>query len=312
MNIGQKVKIKGTNSVWDGKEGILEQVDEDTCTVFVDFIPEQHKRVRQDFNIDNLDFDAYNNSSEVNDMNEDLERKLTEDEDEYDNDANTQRIIKALSEHFGVDEDEIEVSSWGGGHNFIVGDEEYWVGTYDEAYDAAVEEARMTLDEMGLEALAPDYKDYVVTKFVDTDEIESWMRESYGYYIDDIESESGSGFENRLIEEMYDAGILTDDDFHKSEYNDDPDFEWLNDDIDLDAKKEEFLNYLCDNEDAMSWLEGMYSESELGKVLEENNAIDYDGIAEDCVDTDGIAHFLASYDGEEVELVDNLFAYRRD
>ena len=299
MQKGQKVIIRNTNSIWDGKEGIVEEINDDKATVFVNFIPKQQKRVRQDFYLENLE-------EEVINMNEDLNLR-EEDAVEVDD---TQRIIKILSDHFGVDEDSIEVSSWGGGHNFIVGDEEYWVGTYDEAYDAAVEEARMALDEMGLEALAPDYKDYVVTKFVDTDMIEDWMRESYGYYIDDIESESGGEFDNRLIEEMYDAGILTDEDFE--ELDGEPDYSTLRDSVDLDDKKEDFLNYLCDNEDAMSWLEGMYTESELGKVLEENNAIDYDAIVEDCVDTDGIAHFLASYDGEEVELADNLYAYRRD
>lgn len=293
MQKGQKVIIKNTNSVWDGKEGIVEEINDESATVFVNFIPEQQKRVRQDFKLENLE-------EEVNPMNEDLDKRLNEDE--HDSDENTQRIIRALMNYFGVDEDAIEVSSWGGGHNFIVNDEEYWVGDYDDAYKAAVEDARMILDELGLEALAPDYKDYVVTEFVDTDMIEDWMRESYGYYIDDIEDEQDSEYGSRLIAEMVDAGIVSEDDFVDDE---------LPEDI-YEDKKEEFLDYLCDNEDPMSWLEGMYSESEIGKVLEENNAVDFDAIAEDCVDTDGIAHYLASYDGDEIELEDGLFAYRRD
>lgn len=56
MEIGQRVKITGTNSVWDGKEGIIEELDDNygTCTVFVDFKPEEGKKVRQDFSIDNI------------------------------------------------------------------------------------------------------------------------------------------------------------------------------------------------------------------------------------------------------------------
>jgi len=305
MQKGQKVIIKNTNSVWDGKEGIVEDINEDVATVFVNFIPEQQKRVRQDFSIDNLDFE---NDSEVNSMNEDLkEKKVSEDIEDDD----TQRIISALAQYFEVDEGDIELSSWGGGHNFIVDGAEYWVGNYDDAWEAAVDSARSILEDIGLEALTPGFKDYVINNCVNTSEIEDWMRESYGYYIDDIESEHGSGFENRLIEELYDAGILTDDDFHKSETNDDPDFEWLNDDVDLDAKKEEYLDYLCDREDPMDWLSGMYSESEMSKVLEDNGLMDYDEIAEECVKEDGIAHFLADYDGNEHEISDDLWAYRR-
>lgn len=303
MNIGQKVKIKGTNSVWDGKEGILEEVNEDTCTVFVDFIPGEHKRVRQDFNIDNVDFNAYNDS-EVTNMNEDLDLR----EDEFEEDDTTARMIKALADHFGVDEDEIEVSTWGNGHNFIVNGEEYWVGTYDEAYEEAVENARNVLDDLGLEALSPDYRDYAIRNFGDPDAVEDWMRESFEYYIDDIESESDSEFENRLISEMYDDGVLTDDDFE--DVDGEPDYTTLREDVDLDSKKEEFLDHLC-NQDAIAWLFDNFGDADASKMLEDNNAIDYDALAEDCVDTDGIAHYIADYDGDEIELADNLFAYRR-
>lgn len=73
MKIGQKVKIKGTNSIWDGKEGILEEINEDVATVFVNFIPEQQKRVRQDFNIENVEEtleEAYKNkeTGEIGDI----------------------------------------------------------------------------------------------------------------------------------------------------------------------------------------------------------------------------------------------------
>ena len=56
MEKGQRVKIIGTNSIWDNKEGIVEDVlDGNTCTVFVNFIPSEHKRVRQDFKLENLE-----------------------------------------------------------------------------------------------------------------------------------------------------------------------------------------------------------------------------------------------------------------
>ena len=306
MNIGQKVKIKNTNSVWDNKEGILEEIDGDTCTVFVDFIPSEHKRVRQDFNIDNVDFDAYNNASEENNMNEDL--KLREDDIQ---DDDTQRIIKALANYLNIDESEIELSSWGGGHNFITPDGEYWVGTYDEAYEAARDEIEQIYDEMGLEAFSESFQEYILDNFIDWNAFEDDMTEYYRSYIDDIESEGDSEYDNRLLAEMVDAGILTDEDFIV-----DGEDEWtektLSSSVDLEYKKDEFLEYLCDNMDVEDFVKDMYDTETLSKVVADNGLIDLESVIDECISEDGIAHFLASYDGEECDLGDDLFAYRRD
>ena len=51
---------------------------------------------------------------------------------------------------------------------------------------------------------------------------------------------------------------------------------------------------------------------EVTRFAKENNAIDWDAVYDDVIDTDGIAHFVASYDGEELELDDDFYAYRID
>lgn len=79
MNKGQKVIIKNTNSIWDGKEGIVEEINDDICTVFVNFIPEEQKRVRQDFSIDNLEESMYNDKELKESQNHELKRRLMED-----------------------------------------------------------------------------------------------------------------------------------------------------------------------------------------------------------------------------------------
>lgn len=57
MEVGDRVKIINTNSFWDNKEGVLESIDEEnsTCTIFVDFNVKEDKRVRQDFNLSNVE-----------------------------------------------------------------------------------------------------------------------------------------------------------------------------------------------------------------------------------------------------------------
>lgn len=80
MTKGQKVIIKNTNSIWDGKEGIVEEINDNTCTVFVNFIPSEHKRVRQDFSIDNLEEELYNSGSDLKESQKHaLKRRLMED-----------------------------------------------------------------------------------------------------------------------------------------------------------------------------------------------------------------------------------------
>ena len=49
MNIGDRVVIKNFNDLWNGKEGILENISNDEYVVLVDFIPGENKKVRQNF-----------------------------------------------------------------------------------------------------------------------------------------------------------------------------------------------------------------------------------------------------------------------
>ena len=76
--------------------------------------------------------------------------------------------------------------------------------------------------------------------------------------------------------------------------------------------KEALVDKLVESDDAYSFLESMFGNGpELSKFLEHNNLLDYDGVAEDMVDTDGIEHFVAYYDGKEHELDNNLYAYHQ-
>lgn len=63
-------------------------------------------------------------------------------------------------------------------------------------------------------------------------------------------------------------------------------------------------------DDFAEYLRGNYGDKEFSDLISRNNAIDWDKVAEEAIDWDGIAHFIASYDGEEEELPNGLFAYR--
>ena len=55
INYFDRVRIVNTNSIWDNKEGVVEDINDDVATVYVNFIPEENKKVRQDFKLDNLE-----------------------------------------------------------------------------------------------------------------------------------------------------------------------------------------------------------------------------------------------------------------
>lgn len=232
---------------------------------------------------------------------------LENDEVQYGN-----HIREELANYFDCDIEDVEQLD---DHRFSVGVHEYWVGTEEEAREAAVDYAYQALEEMGLEALSDSYREYVLNddRFFDYDTVRGWMEESNRAYAEDIENESDMEFGNRLISEMYDCEVLTDADFEEDE---DGYVDHLTLKPEVESKFynkiDEFVAYLGEQEDPVEWLQSMYSSSDLLRVVEDNNLLDVQAVAEDCVDTDGVAHFLASYDGNEIELRDDLFAYKQN
>lgn len=55
-------------------------------------------------------------------------------------------------------------------------------------------------------------------------------------------------------------------------------------------------------------LKGMYGEKDFASFVGEN--IDWDKVIDEAISWDGIAHFIARYDGKEIELPNGLYAYR--
>ena len=56
--------------------------------------------------------------------------------------------------------------------------------------------------------------------------------------------------------------------------------------------------------------EHLFVGNDFKDFVKKSNAIDMDAVVEECISQDGIAHFIASYDGNEIDLGNGLFAYR--
>ena len=211
---------------------------------------------------------------------------------------------QALANYLEVDVDTLTNN---GGKAFETEDsEEYLVLTEEEAREEAEQSIESLFDDLGIESFTPSFQDWIFENAVDNDWFEDAMRESYDNYIGDIRDEEDNVFENRLISEMVDEGILTEDDFD----NWGEDSPTVKEDIEMWSKEEEYLDKLCD-QDAVEWYKDNFGLTDFKDVIKENpNIIDMEEVVDEAISQDGISHFIATYDGSGIELENGYYAYR--
>ena len=214
--------------------------------------------------------------------------------------------IEALAKYLGCEVEDI-MQGYDDDH-FEYGNEEYLVcDDYDTAYDLAVEYTEDLLDDIGFTSING------WEQFVDADWFEDAFREMEEVYVNDIESESDSTYENRLIAELVDEGILSDDDFEYSEDDEDQEYPILKDDIDIEDCKEQYVdNILNGINDFVEEYKWQFGDRDFEQVCIDNNLVDLREIAKYCIDSDGPESELAGYDGAEIELEDGYYAYRQN
>ena len=301
-------------------------VDGDTQEVFYEVYDEDGESLKTFDNQDDaIEFAKDNNGQyveeivtmedfegEVNIIDSSTVWKYEEEDDEVDESLKLKEdnilvspeFIKkrdALADYFG---EEGEVRYDKDMDLFILPDgRAYFVYTGDEADQKAKEEVINSIDDMGIEAFTPDFRqDIIDNQMVDVDWFDDAMKESYEVYADDIMSEDGE-HGNRLFDEMIEEGVMSEEDVTEDGE--------LVDGIDLDEKKEEFVEKLCERwNDGVEWYIDNFGEGEFSDVCKEHDLYDYDEIAETAVRWDGRGHFISYYDGDELDIGDDLFAYK--
>ena len=218
--------------------------------------------------------------------------------------------IEALAKGLGVDENEIDE---GRNNTFTVNNEEYLVLTEDEADEAAKESIQNLIDAMGFESFSPDFQSHIIDWHLEESFFQEYMDDSNRSYAEGIESESSSTFQNRLIEECYNSGIITDDDFEQD--GDEPDYYACT--LDTDELIDKYVDSKS-NEDPVEWYRSTFGDTELSDILKSNpNIVDWDSVIDDSIEQDGRGNTLASYDGIELELANEdgyieYYAYRTE
>lgn len=183
-------------------------------------------------------------------------------------------------------------------------DEEYLVLTEKEAYDRAVEEIKSIYDDLGLESFTPNFQQWIIDNAIG----DAWFVDAFDEmnqgYVDDIESESDDVYENRLISELVDENILTEEDFD----NWGEDHPTLKDSVNLDEKKAEYVEKLAPT-DPIKEYKDEFGNDTFKKAVDQAG-IDLDMVAKEAIAQDGVAHFIALYDGDELDLGNGLYGYR--
>lgn len=191
-------------------------------------------------------------------------------------------------ENEGYDSTEVKLSTYDD-NIFETLEGEYMVLTEKEADEAFFEYQFNLIEECGI-SLFPNWaKDYILKNFVDKQFFDDMMEESYRYYYEEIEYEDAyyEGFTNRLEEELSENGF---------------------------ADVEEYVSYLCNREDSIDWVITNFGEVYFDKIVEENGLLNRKETVEWIKEMDGRGRSLATYDGEEHEVINNdgevLYIYK--
>jgi hypothetical protein len=213
-----------------------------------------------------------------------------------------EEALASLIEETGYDDLEITIVS-NDGNEFYATDEnaEYRVfKTEDDAEETAIQQVREDLEEN------PEYfnQDWLMNYIDGRDFFEQELNEMNYSYVEDIASETDSKYANRLIDELVENGIMDEDDAESENA------EELADELKYDYVLLLTEDKLGEGNDGLDYFINNFGEQETYKMVVDNNLIDIDEASKDAVSTDGIGHFLSSYDGETLYLSDDCVAYR--
>lgn len=283
---GKRTNVGDDGKVDSGKFKTKKEADAQRKAMFANGYKESKENLKN--KLDKLRESMYTNNDKKNHLNSihEEEESMTKKE--------------ALAKYLGVTLDDIIESDYDENEFDVLNeDSEYLVLTYDEAYDRAVEYVKDTYDEMGLDAFTKSFRDWILENALDEDAFEDAVDDlAWSICSDKAEEYSTGEFGSELIEDAYDNDILTDDDFEKDE-DGEIDYSTLKDSVNLDDIEEQMIEIYKDT-----------ARDEIKDSFDLTPYIDVDKVAEAAVDEDGVAHFLASYDGEEIELDGDWYAYR--
>jgi len=189
---------------------------------------------------------------------------------------NERQIV--LAQFLGLEEYELDDIEEVYDEVYRFGNQEYYVLTDSEADEMAEKFLQEILDDGGIQIFTSSFFKHIIDNYVDSDWFDEAMYESYISYAYDIENESPNDekFENRLEEEMAEAGVNNIDDF---------------------------VEYFCKQwENGIEWYRDNFGDEDFSDIVVKKQLYDEKAVIDAAIEEDGRAHFIASYDGREYEI----------
>lgn len=182
----------------------------------------------------------------------------------------------------------------------------------DEEFETSIENL---VDDIGLDAFSGYARDHIVENYCDEDVINEYYQNDVRAYAEDIntetdpvevevEDENGDMVtitcNNRLFGECLENDIIAADDFTTADFDEDGDY----------IGDKDLVELYCDHfqtpadqgyDSGYEWLEFSFGKDFANKFIEDNDAIDWEGVVEYVKSEDGRGGELNSYDGKEYE-----------
>ena len=187
--------------------------------------------------------------------------------------------INALLNYLGETEETaiVETLKHDDNKTVFIDDVEYIVLTDTEANEQYREYQLSLIEDLGLEAFSDWAKDYILDNFT----------HSYSETFDDIQYDDAVSY----VDDLKYSGDLEDE---LNRYGCD--------------NEGELIDLLCE-ECSVEWFKSVFGIDEYNRIIIENDLIDWGKVIEWTKEVDGRG-VMASYDGIEMELENNLYAYR--
>ncbi len=190
--------------------------------------------------------------------------------------------IVQLLYHLGVNVDDIHNVNATPYVEVEVGNETWFVMSDQEADEFAEESVENSFSDVGQEGFNVEWKDFVLNE----GDFDTALQETVDNYIENIREEVSNDpttFDNRLDEEMVAHNVVSEEEFG-------------------DALKEDWLG----SGTAIDW----YIEEFGDDAFREFAQVDATKLAKYVIESDGRGSVIAGYDGDEVELSKDYYAYR--
>lgn len=187
------------------------------------------------------------------------------------------------------------------------GGEEWLVVDYDTAERLARRNVLEVFDDLGLESFSLDFQQQIIDYGLDQDLLDEMVEDDIG---DEIFNDTKYCMED--WEERFELNVPQEDIDRAKKTGE------VSDKLESELRKVLWEDYKNNYNDGFEYFQNIFGTEQktfkqLRKIADEQYAkelIDLDYVVDEVISQDGIAMQLASYDFKEVELADDLYAYR--